>query len=268
MEWDKSGDEPLVAGLERYLREKEPPPPGGVFAGVIHRLDRPTSGCVVYAKTPTAQRQMNALFRAAAAPLHRPSTPAPLHRPSAAEAPLAHRNSAPTAPAETPASATGGPAVAPQAAAPASASAAAPRSVTKTYWAVVDSEPPAETGVLEHFIYHDRELNKSLALGEERKKAKRAQLAYRLIGRSDRYFFLEIDLITGRHHQIRAQLAAVGCHIKGDLKYGARRSNPEGGIHLHARAMSFRHPVREHPVTMVAAPPDETLWNLVVETAQ
>ena len=257
MEWDKSGDEPLVAGLERYLREKDPPPPGGVFAGVIHRLDRPTSGCVVYAKTPTAQRQMNALFRAAAAPLHRPS---------AAEAPLAHRNSAPTAPAETPAPATGGPPVAPQAAPPASAS--APRSVTKTYWAVVDTEPPAEAGVLEHFIYHDRELNKSHALEEGRKKAKRAQLAYRLLGRSDRYFFLEIDLITGRHHQIRAQLAALGCHIKGDLKYGARRSNPEGGIHLHARAMSFRHPVREHPVTMVAAPPDETLWNLVVETAQ
>ncbi|MFP4484945.1 MAG: RluA family pseudouridine synthase [Spirochaetota bacterium] len=212
VEGDTSGDEPLVTAVERYLNDRTPPPPGGVFAGVIHRLDRPTSGCVVYAKTPAAQRQMNALFRPVAT--------------------------------------------------------AAGRGVTKTYWAVVDNEPPREAGELEHFIYHDRELNKSYTFEEPREKAKRARLAYRLLGRSERYAFLEIDLITGRHHQIRAQLAAVGCHIKGDLKYGARRSNPEGGIHLHARAMSFLHPIRQHPVMMVAEPPDETLWNLVVEIAQ
>ncbi len=203
VEWDKSGDEPLPAAIERYLSES--PPPAGVFVGVIHRLDRPTSGCIVYAKTQAAQRQMNALFRGTA--------------------------------------------------------------VEKVYWAVVDAPPPQSEGTLEHYLYHDTELNKSFAVDEETAGAKLARLAYRQTGSSDRYFFLEIDLLTGRHHQIRAQLAEVGCHIKGDLKYGARRSNPTGGIHLHARSMRFLHPIRAHAVTMVARPPRDVIWDLVLEGA-
>jgi 23S rRNA pseudouridine1911/1915/1917 synthase len=201
VEWDKSGDEPLPAAIERYLAAT--PPPAGVFVGVIHRLDRPTSGCVLYAKTQTAQRQMNALFRDSF--------------------------------------------------------------VEKLYWAVVDAPPPQPHGTLEHYLVHDKELNKSFAAEEGAADSKLARLAYRQIGRSDRYFFLEIDLFTGRHHQIRAQLAAIGCHIKGDLKYGARRSNPAGGIHLHARSMRFTHPIRAHTVEMVARPPRDTIWDLVLE---
>ena len=212
VEWDKSGDEPLLARVQRGLADRNPAERGHggdrelPFVGVIHRLDRPTSGCVVYARTAAAQRQMNALFRDG--------------------------------------------------------------SVAKTYWAVVHAPPPEPEGVLEHFIFHDKELNKSFTSEEPREKAKHAKLAYRLLGASKRYYFLEIDLLTGRHHQIRAQLAAVGCHIKGDLKYGAPRSNPAGGIHLHSRELSFRHPIREHPVFICADPPDETVWNVLLESGQ
>lgn len=203
VEWDKSGDEPLPAAIERYLAAT--PPPAGPFVGVIHRLDRPTSGCVLYAKTQPAQRHMNALFRDGA--------------------------------------------------------------VEKLYWAVVDAPPPQKEGILEHYLVHDKELNKSFSSEEETAGSKLARLSYRQFGRSDRYFFLEIDLLTGRHHQIRAQLAAIGCHIKGDLKYGARRSNPTGGIHLHARSMRFTHPIREHRVAMVAQPPRDVIWDVVLEGA-
>lgn len=207
VEWDKSGDEPLVPKIAEQLRRGPYPPRSDPpFVGVIHRLDRPTSGCVVYAKTEPAQRQMNALFRSG--------------------------------------------------------------DTQKTYWAVVDAAPPAESGVLEHYIYHDKDLNKSYAYDTPRSKTKNARLAYRILGSSDHYWFLEIDLLTGRHHQIRAQLSAVGCSIKGDLKYGARRSNPAGGIHLHARELSFVHPIREHPVMMVAEPPAETLWRLFSDSVQ
>jgi 23S rRNA pseudouridine1911/1915/1917 synthase len=200
VEWDRSGDEPVPAAIERYLAAA--PPPAGVFVGVVHRLDRPTSGCVLYAKTQAAQRHMNALFRDGA--------------------------------------------------------------VEKLYWAVVDAPPPQSEGLLEHHLLHDKEFNKSFAVEEATPESKLARLTYRQIGRSDRYFFLEVDLLTGRHHQIRAQLAAIGCHIKGDLKYGARRSNPAGGIHLHARWMRFTHPIREHTVEMVARPPRDTIWDLVL----
>ena len=207
VEWDKSGDQPLLIRVAQHIRaEGKSAGADAPFVGVIHRLDRPTSGCVVYAKTEPAQRQMNELFR---------------------------------------------------------------RSETqKTYWTIVDAAPPANSGELEHYIYHDKTANKSYAYSEPRRKAKYARLAYHLLGRSDRYWFLEIDLLTGRHHQIRAQLGAVGCHVKGDLKYGARRSNPAGGIHLHAQRLSFIHPIREHPVTMTAEPPMEKLWSVFSETVQ
>lgn len=209
VEWDKSGDEPLLARVQRGLARDGSRAEGGEklpFVGVIHRLDRPTSGCVVYARTAVAQRQMNSLFRDG--------------------------------------------------------------HVAKTYWAVVDAPPPEPEGVLEHYIFHDKDVNKSFTSEEPREKAKHAKLAYRLMGSSKRYYFLEIDLLTGRHHQIRAQLAALGCHIKGDLKYGASRSNPAGGIHLHSRELSFTHPIREHPVSMCADPPDETVWNVLLESGQ
>ncbi|QZT38631.1 RNA pseudouridine synthase [Halosquirtibacter xylanolyticus] len=131
----------------------------------------------------------------------------------------------------------------------------------KTYWVVVDKKPEVSTQRLEHFMVRNTKQNKSYAYLKDRPEAKKAALTYRYLGSSTKYHLLEVDLHTGRHHQIRAQLAAIGLHIKGDLKYGASRSNPDGGIHLHARNLSFMHPVTKEAVNIVATPPDDAVWN-------
>ena len=195
---DRTGDATLADRVAAYLKEKHGKP-GNVFVGVAHRLDRPVSGVVVFARTSKALARLNALFR------------------------------------------EGG--------------------VTKRYWAVGDARPPKDADALVHWITRNPAKNTSYAAPRPVPGAREARLSYRLLAALDRYWLLEIDLGTGRHHQIRAQLAAVGCHVKGDLKYGARRSNPGGGIHLHAREVSFAHPVRGTPLTITAPPPDEPVWN-------
>ena len=137
--------------------------------------------------------------------------------------------------------------------------------IRKTYWAVVDNAPVPPEGSLQHWISRSKEKNKSYAHTYEAENSKLAVLNYKILATSDNYFLLEIELLTGRHHQIRAQLAKIGIHIKGDLKYGFPRSNPDGGIHLHARKVEFLHPVKKEPVVIVARPPDEPLWNAFLE---
>lgn len=137
--------------------------------------------------------------------------------------------------------------------------------IKKTYWAVVDKAPASPEGTLQHWISRSKEKNKSYAHTYESEDSKLAVLNYKILTSSDNYVLLEIELLTGRHHQIRAQLAKIGIHIKGDLKYGFPRSNPDGGIHLHARKVEFLHPVKKEPVIIVARPPDEPLWNVFLE---
>jgi 23S rRNA pseudouridine1911/1915/1917 synthase len=199
---DKSGDETLADRVRDYLRDRYGKP-GNVFIGIPHRLDRPTSGVVILARTDKALQRMSALFR------------------------------------------EGG--------------------VRKIYWALVGEKPPAGAGSLHHWLRRNPAQNKSWAVPGPAEGAREASLDYRLLFSLERYHLLEIELHTGRHHQIRAQLAAVGCHIKGDLKYGAARSNPGGGIHLHARTTSFVHPVRNEQIRITADPPDDPLWNAVME---
>lgn len=194
---DKTGDVPLSETLKRYIKEAYAKP-GNVFLGVTHRLDRPVSGLVVFAKTSKALSRLNDMFRNG--------------------------------------------------------------EVKKTYWAIVKQCPPAEEGELVHYLVRNEKQNKSYAYDREVKGAKKAVLHYRLIGRSDNYYLLEVDLKTGRHHQIRCQLAKIGCPIKGDLKYGFPRSNPDGSICLHARTVSFIHPVSKKPVEVTAPLPDGNLW--------
>lgn len=194
---DKTGDKPLSELVQEYLKLKYNKP-GNVFIGVTHRLDRPVSGLVVFAKTSKALSRLNEMFR----------------------------NS----------------------------------DVRKTYWAIVKQCPPAEEGVLTHYMVRNEKQNKSYAYDKEVKDAKKAILHYRLIGHSENYYLLEIDLKTGRHHQIRCQLAKIGCPIKGDLKYGFPRSNPDGSICLHSRKVSFVHPVSKEQIEVVADVPDDRLW--------
>ncbi len=195
---DETGDRTLQDDVKEYLKVTYGKP-GNVFLGSPHRLDRPTSGIVVYTKTEKALKRMNEAFRTE-------------------------------------------------------------DGVQKTYWAIVDGHPDPEEGTLVHYILRNSSQNKSYAYKDERKGAKSACLDYRLIGKSDRYYLLEIDLHTGRHHQIRSQLAAIGLHIKGDLKYGAERSNPDGGICLHSRKVVFLHPVRKELLEIVAPVPADPLW--------
>lgn len=195
---DDTGDITLGDEVRAYLKKKYNKP-GNVFLGIPHRLDRPTSGVVVFARTEKALIRLNELFQSG--------------------------------------------------------------TVEKQYWAVVDTMPPQEKGTLVHYLSRDTKKNKSTATLGERKNSKLAKLSYEVIGASKNFYLLDIKLITGRHHQIRAQLAAVGCHIKGDLKYGYPRSNPEGGIHLHARSISFMHPVKKEPVSVIAPTPEkDALW--------
>lgn len=195
---DETGDPTLADAVKLYLKEAYGKQ-GNVYLGIPHRLDRPTSGIVVYAKTEKALVRLNELFRGSG--------------------------------------------------------------VKKTYWAVVDKAPQQTEGTLVHYITRDTVRNKSVAHPVERKGSKIAKLSYKLIGASKSFYLLEIDLHTGRHHQIRAQLAAIGLHIKGDLKYGAQRSNPDGGIHLHARQISLLHPVKKTELTITADPPHDVVWN-------
>ncbi|MCI2104490.1 MAG: RNA pseudouridine synthase, partial [Sphaerochaeta sp.] len=134
----------------------------------------------------------------------------------------------------------------------------------KTYWAVVDRLPEKPEGTLVHYIIRDPRTNKSIALPVEKQGSKIAKLDYRVLAQGERYFLLEVHLHTGRHHQIRAQFAAIGIHIKGDLKYGAARSNPDGGICLHARSVTFLHPVRKEEITVTADPPHDNLWDALM----
>ncbi|MGD9770649.1 MAG: RluA family pseudouridine synthase [Parabacteroides sp.] len=194
---DKTGNTPLSEILKAWLKEKYAKP-GNVFVGVAHRLDRPVSGLVLFAKTSKALARLNEMFR------------------------------------------TG--------------------DIKKTYWAIVKNSPPTEEGTLEHWLVRNEKQNKSYAYTEEKPNSKKAILHYKLLARSDNYYLLEVDLKTGRHHQIRCQLAKMGCPIKGDLKYGSERSNKDGGISLHARKAQFIHPVSKEPVEIVASVPDDSLW--------
>ena len=194
---DKTGDQPLSEMLKAWLKKKYAKP-GNVFIGVAHRLDRPVSGVVLFAKTSKALARLNTRFRDG--------------------------------------------------------------KVKKTYWAIVKNRPPKDEDEVVNWLVRNENQNKSFAFDNERPGAKKAILHYRLVAASDRYFLLEIDLKTGRHHQIRCQLAHLGCPIRGDLKYGYPRSNRDGGISLHARSASFVHPVSQLPVQIVAPVPDDPLW--------
>ena len=194
---DKTGDTPLSETVKQYLKEKYQKP-GNVFLGVTHRLDRPVSGLVIFAKTSKALTRLNEMFRAG--------------------------------------------------------------EVKKTYWAVVKNAPKESEGELVHFLVRNEKQNKSYAYDKEVPNSKKAVLDYRLIGRSENYYLLEVDLKTGRHHQIRCQLAKMGCPIKGDLKYGYPRSNPDGSICLHARRVRFVHPVSKELIELKAPLPEGNLW--------
>ena len=194
---DKTGDKPLSETVKEYIKEAYAKP-GNVFLGVVHRLDRPVSGLVLFARTSKALPRLNDMFRNG--------------------------------------------------------------EVRKTYWAIVKDAPPQPSGTLEHWLVRNEKQNKSYAYDREVPNSKKAILDYRVIGHSDNYHLLEVDLKTGRHHQIRCQLAKMGCPIKGDLKYGAKRSNPDGSISLHARSISFTHPVSKKPIEVVAPVPEDNLW--------
>jgi len=195
---DKSGDISLEDKLKDYIKRRDSKP-GNVFLGVIHRIDRPVSGVVVFAKTSKALTRLNEVFRR--------------------------------------------------------------KEVTKIYWAVVKDKPLNSSGTLVHYLLRDSVKNKTLAYNQPGTDKKEASLSYTLIGSSDNYYLLKIDLHTGRHHQIRAQLAKIGCPIKGDLKYGFPRSNKNGGISLHARELSFLHPVSKKRISIIAEPPGDDLFH-------
>ena len=194
---DKTGDRPLSDIVKQYIKEKYQKP-GEVFLGVVHRLDRPVSGLVVFARTSKALTRLNKMF--------------------------------------------------------------AEGEIHKTYWAIVKNMPEQPEGTLTHWLVRNEKQNKSYAYTTEKPNAKKAILKYKVIGRSDNYTLLEVNLMTGRHHQIRCQLAAMGCPIKGDLKYGAPRSNPDGSISLMSRHVEFTHPVSKLQIAVEAPLPEDSLW--------
>ncbi|MDR1814597.1 MAG: RluA family pseudouridine synthase [Tannerella sp.] len=203
---DKTGDEPLADTLKAYLKEKYAKP-GNVFVGVAHRLDRPVTGVVLFARTSKALARLNEMFRDG--------------------------------------------------------------KIKKTYWAIVDKNPSIpcdDSGTLTHWLVRNEKQNKSFAYDSEQPNSKKAVLHYRIISNSDRYSLFEIALETGRHHQIRAQLAKIGFPVKGDLKYGSRRSNPDGGISLHARNLQFVHPVSKQEISITAEPPQDNLWAFLTQS--
>ena len=197
---DKTGDKPLSEVVKEYIKDKYNKP-GEVFLGVVHRLDRPTTGIVIFARTSKALTRLNELFKN--------------------------------------------------------------RETQKTYWAIVKNKPQKPEDKLVHYLKRNEKNNTSKAHINEVPESKIASLDYKIIKELNNYFALEIELHTGRHHQIRAQLSAIGSSIKGDLKYGFDRSNPDGGIHLHARKLVFIHPVSKKNIIIVAPVPNEVIWNAV-----
>jgi len=195
---DKTEDKSLLDLLKEYIKVKYKKP-GDVFVGLVHRMDRPVSGLVVFARTSKALSRMNELFRES--------------------------------------------------------------DLRKTYWAVVKNRPEMEEDTLVHHLRKNEKQNKSYVCKAGSTGGKRAELHYKLIGSTDKYWLLEIDLKTGRHHQIRAQLSAIGSPIRGDLKYGADRSNRDGSIHLHGRSIRFMHPVKKEMIEITAPAPKEALWS-------
>ena len=195
---DKTGDTPLSEFVKKYIKEKYNKP-GEVFVGTVHRIDRPVSGIVLFAKTSKALARLNQLFQT--------------------------------------------------------------KEIKKTYWAVVKNKPAKNEGNLVHYLRKNEAKNISKAFEKETPGALRSELDYELIGTSDNYYLLEINPHTGRHHQIRVQLSAMGCPIKGDVKYGFNRGNKDASIHLHARKIEFLHPVKKEKIVIVAPPPNEALWS-------
>jgi 23S rRNA pseudouridine1911/1915/1917 synthase len=194
---DKTGDEPLSETVKAYIKEVYNKP-GNVFTGVVHRIDRPTSGAVIFARTSKALTRMNELIKN--------------------------------------------------------------RGIKKTYWAIVKNMPNEPQAELVHYLVRNNKKNKSFAYNKSVTNSKEAILNYKLIGSSNSFFLLEIELKTGRHHQIRAQLAAIGSPIRGDLKYGFARSNKDGSISLHARSIEFIHPVKKLNIKVTAPTPADPLW--------
>ncbi len=195
---DRTGDAPLVDLLKLYIKEKYHRP-GNVFLGVVHRLDRPASGAVIFARTSKALSRLNEMLREG--------------------------------------------------------------SMKKVYWAIVKNRPSLESDHLVHYLRKNEEQNKTFMYDHEVRGSKRAEMEYRLVSSSEHYHLLEIRLLTGRHHQIRAHLAAIGCPIKGDIKYGFPRTNEDGSIHLHACLVEFTHPVSKEAIRIVAPPPRDALWD-------
>jgi 23S rRNA pseudouridine1911/1915/1917 synthase len=200
---DKTGDTSLDNEVKRYLEEKYRKP-GEAFLGVVHRLDRPVSGVLLFARTSKALERLNEMFRS--------------------------------------------------------------KQVKKIYLAIVKERPPQDEATIKHFIKKNEKQNKSYIYDTEVKGSKEASLTYRLKGRSEKYYLLEIELHSGRHHQIRAQLAKIGCPVKGDLKYGFPRSNEDGSISLLARRLEFIHPVRKEPISITAHLPEGDIWSVFVDS--
>lgn len=200
---DSTGDECLADMVKAYLKEKYDKQ-GNVFTGVVHRIDRPVSGVVIFAKTSKALARMNEQFKV--------------------------------------------------------------RNIKKTYWAVVKNKPNPPEGNLVHYLIKDQATNKSKAFVSEKPNTKKAELHYQVIAQSQTYFLVEVQPITGRHHQIRVQLASLSCPIKGDLKYGFDRPNANGSIHLHARSITFNHPTQKNEITLVAPVPNDSLWQAFISS--
>ncbi len=195
---DKTGDIPLSDILKEYIKNRDHKP-GNVFMGVVHRLDRPVSGAVIFAKTSKALSRLNEMLKKG--------------------------------------------------------------EIRKTYWVVVKNRPAEHSGHLIHYLRRDEQKNKTFAYDKPVLNSQKAELTYELKAESDKYCLLEVNLLTGRHHQIRSQLSKIGCPVKGDLKYGSDRSNPDGSIHLHARSIAFIHPVKKESIFIMADPPGDPLWN-------
>lgn len=195
---DNTGDESLLDKLKKYIKDKYNKP-GNVFLGLVHRIDRPTSGAVIFAKTSKALTRLNKMIKE--------------------------------------------------------------RDVSKTYLAIVENLPKKNAASLTHYLKKNKSQNKSYNCLKSDKLAKKAELDYKLIAASNNYYLLEVELKTGRHHQIRAQLAEIGCPIKGDVKYGAKRNNPDYSIDLHAYRLKFTHPVSKQSIDIKANPPDSNIWN-------
>ena len=201
---DKTGDRPLVEYVKDYVKQKYDKP-GDVFIGIPHRIDRPTSGILLFARTSKALARLNEMFQQ--------------------------------------------------------------KKINKTYWAVVKNMPPQEEGILDHYLLKNQQKNKSVAKLAPFGKALLSTLHYKVIAASDKYFLLEIDPKTGRHHQIRIQLSSIGCPIKGDIKYGFPRPNEDKSIHLHARKIEFIHPVSKEIVSFSAPVPDDVVWKALSSKA-